>query len=175
MAVDEEPEIIVMSDSSCEDEPEPEPEPVVEPTEKMAALYCIDPKLNYLFGSNGEKGDMDAVSNNTEYISPDDPRLNYAIKKEDEITEDDVEVDKRDTISFMNVKSVEEGIIWYKNNFPKVPEELYPIMARWNWGDLSEVTKKDAKNDKKRVARGKKPKKCEGLTSKTGNFVIDFN
>jgi hypothetical protein len=169
MALDEEPEIVVLSDS---DEPEPEPEPV-KPTEKMAALYCVDPKLNYLFGSNGEQGDIDAVSNNVEYISYQDPRINYSIKQEDKIQEDD-EPDLRDSIGFMSVNSVDEGIAWYRNNFPKVPEELYPIMARWNWGDLKDLTKKDVKNDKKRVAKGKRSKKEYTFTRKTGNFVVDF-
>ena len=85
----------------------------------------------------------------------------------------EIEVDKRDSLSYMNVKSVEEGEEWYRQNFPKVPDELYAIMARWNWGDLQDVTKKSIKNDKKRISKGKKPKSV-AMTSKQGKFIVEF-
>ena len=47
-------------------------------------------------------------------------------------------------------------------------------MARWNWGDLSTLTKKDVKNDNKRIKKGKKPKQM-GLEVKRGTYKIDFN
>ena len=47
-------------------------------------------------------------------------------------------------------------------------------MARWNFGDLSQITKKDIKNDKKRVSRGKKPKVIQGLQIKKGPIVVKF-
>ena len=62
----------------------------------------------------------------------------------------------------------------YRQNFPQIPDDLYPIMARWNFGDLSLVTGKDVKNDKKRIARGKKAKMCKGLEVKTGPIVVKF-
>tara|TARA_R110000803_G_scaffold71894_1_gene135336 strand:- start:3 stop:494 length:492 start_codon:yes stop_codon:yes gene_type:complete len=162
-------------------EPEPEPEsidPIAEDAitnTGIKTIYTEDPKLNYLFGSQGVKGDMDAAQN--EIIMTGDNRIDYAIKEVTELdTEDNSqEIDKRDTISFMSVNSIDEGVEWYKQNFPKVPEELYPVMARWNWGDLNTITKKDVKNDKKRIKQGKKPKVCEGLTSKQGNFIVSFD
>ena len=72
----------------------------------------------------------------------------------------------------MSVNSVEEGEDWYKQNFPRIPEELYGMMSRWSFGDLSSVTKKSVKNDKKRVKKGKKPK--QGVEIKTGKFVVEF-
>ena len=74
----------------------------------------------------------------------------------------------------MNVKNVEEGADWYKKEFPKLPDDLCDIMARWNWGDLSTLTKKDVKNDNKRIKKGKKPKQM-GLEVKRGTYKIDFN
>ena len=106
-----------------------------------------------------------------------DERIDYAIKQVDGLDKEDdlpVELDKRDNLSYMNVNNIEEGVEWYKRNFPKVPDDLYPIMARWNWGDLSTLTKKDVKNDKKRVAKGKKPKNC-GFKMEKGNFVVKFD
>ena len=141
----------------------------------IRAIYTDDPKSNYLFGSNGVEKDLDSTNN--EIVMVGDERINYAIKQVDDLDKEEdlpVEVDKRDSLSYMNVKTIDEGVEWYKQNFPKVPEDLYPIMARWNWGDLSNLTKKDVKNDKKRVAKGKKPKNC-GFKMEKGNFVVKFD
>tara|TARA_B110000285_G_C14959882_1_gene531123 strand:+ start:444 stop:953 length:510 start_codon:yes stop_codon:yes gene_type:complete len=162
-----------------------EPEPAIDTIEPIAedaiaktgirAVYTEDPRMNYLFGSEGVKEDMDAAQN--EIIMVDDNRIDYAIKEVSGLDTEElpVELDQRDTVSFMSVNSIDEGIEWYKQNFPKVPEELYPVMARWNWGDLKDITKKDVKNDKKRIKQGKKPKVCDGLTSKQGNFIVSFD
>ena len=103
-----------------------------------------------------------------------DPSYCYNRDPIEPVAEDAIELDKRDNLSYMNVNNIEEGVEWYKRNFPKVPDDLYPIMARWNWGDLSTLTKKDVKNDKKRVAKGKKPKNC-GFKMEKGNFVVKFD
>ena len=161
-------------DSETNESIEPIAEDAIEKT-GISAVYTTDSKLNYLFGSQGVKEDMSAAQN--EIIMVDDNRIDYAIKEVSGLDKEDdlpAELDQRDTISYMSVNSIEEGIEWYKQNFPKVPEELYPIMARWNWGDLKDITKKDVKNNKKRIKQGKKSK-IEGLTSKSGNFVVDFN
>ena len=55
---------------------------------------------------------------------------------------------KQKKLSYMNVKNVEEGADWYKTEFPKLPDDLCDIMARWNWGELETLTKKKLKNDK---------------------------
>ena len=43
------------------------------------------------------------------------------------------------------MKTIEEGIEWYRTFDPKIPEEILPIMARWNWGNLATLTKKQIK------------------------------
>ena len=64
------------------------------------------------------------------------------------------------------------GIEWYRTHYPKMPEELLPIMARYNWGEP--ITKKAVKNEKKKLK--KKEQKIGGkLESKSGTFIIDFN
>ncbi len=65
--------------------------------------------------------------------------------------------DLQKTLSYLSVKSVEEGINWYRNQFPKLPEELLPLMARWNWGDLNNETKKSIKNKRKKQTKKQKP------------------
>ncbi len=168
-----------------EDLPEPELEelkrkaiePVdIEKTEKRALIVTDDPKLNYRFGSGGTDTDLEF-----DEVTP-LHKIDYNIVTEQEaekelnsdtkpIIEDSA--DKRNSLSYMSVACVEEGIEWYRANFPKVPEDLLPLMARWSFGDLSEVTKKSVKNDTKRVKQGKKPKQ-KGLEVKQGPFVLEF-
>lgn len=85
-------------------------------------------------------------------------------------------IDKRNSLSFINVKTLEEGEMWYRNNFPKLPDELCSVMARWNWGDLNQLTKKKVKNDKKKLQSGKvKRDEYYGMKLEKGNFVIKFD
>ncbi len=154
-----------------------EPEPEI--TSKYTMLYTDDAKANYLCGSKGYEKDMNVKEDEitkTDITTID--KYDYCIEvdlrknKDDEI--EYKEEDKRNSISFMSVNSIEEGIEWYRNNYPQMPEELLPLMARWNWGDLPTLTKKDIKNDNKRIKKGKKPKQM-GLEIKTGKFKIDFD
>ena len=85
---------------------------------------------------------------------------------------------KQKKLSYMNVKNVEEGADWYKKEFPKLPDDLCDIMARWNWGELDTLTKKKLKNDKKKIKSGKANKKTKqlyNLEAKQGNFVLRFD
>lgn len=85
---------------------------------------------------------------------------------------------KQKKLSYMKVKDVEEGSVWYRQEFPKLPDDLCDIMARWNWGELDTLTKKKLKNDKKKIKSGKANKKTKQLYNldiKRGDFVLDFN
>lgn len=80
-------------------------------------------------------------------------------------------------ISFLQIKEgdVDEGKNWYLNRFPKLPEPMAELMARYNWGDLKNQTKKKIKNDKKKAV--KKGKKYEPLAFKVeyGKFKVSFD
>ena len=143
-------------------------DPDIPNTGSYKLMVTDDSRCNYMCGSKGLDEDMKQQTAKTDYITPDDPSIDYNI-----VTEEKDEEDLRDSLSFMNVKTIEEGEVWYRKHFPKIPEDLYPIMARWNWGDLSTLTKKDVKNDKKRIKKGKKPKNC-GLEVKKGSFLVEF-
>ena len=154
---------------------------VVEKTEKCSAMLTDDPKLNYVFGSKGSEVDIEYKEITTVdkydygFVSKEEAEhdikeqvVDYTDMKENGVA------DKRKTLSYMSVDGVEQGIEWYRENFPKVPEDLYPLMARWSFGDLSTITKKDIKNDTKRLKQGKKAKKLTGLEVHKGNFVVEF-
>ena len=148
-------------------------EPVeIEATDKSAVMITDDPKCNYICGSKGTQEDLTKLRENWKLISSEG--VDYNLVTEAQRDHKENVMDKRDSLSYMSVNTVDEGIEWYRQNFPKVPEELLPMMARWNFGDLSLVTGKDVKNDKKRIERGKKPKMCGKLEVKKGNFVVEF-
>ena len=83
---------------------------------------------------------------------------------------------KQNQLSYLRVKTIEEGADWYRKEFPQLPDQICEIMARWNWGDLSQLTKKKVKNDKKKLEKGNtKTQKLYGLETKQGEFVIKFD
>lgn len=157
---------------------------------KNNMLYTDDEKANYICGlvkKDEVKGAEDLISVNKEYTHL--SKVDYQIKEiepepepeDDEIIDDNKDynenskndkVDPTKTLSFMNVKSVEEGIEWYRQHNPKIPEDLLPLMARWNWGDLSTITKKQVKNERKKKAK-KENKSLQIRRDKT--FVVEFN
>jgi len=81
--------------------------------------------------------------------------------------------DKQKTLSYLSVKSVEEGIEWYKKEFPKLPDELIPLMSRWNFGNLNEETKKSVRNNNKKLK--KKEQKQSGLKIVNKPILISFD
>tara|TARA_R110001632_G_scaffold196803_1_gene318933 strand:+ start:650 stop:1123 length:474 start_codon:yes stop_codon:yes gene_type:complete len=154
-----------------------EPEPEI--TSKYTMLFTDDNKANYICGSKGYENDMgvkedEITKTDITTIEKYDYSIEIDLRKNKEGEIEYKEDDKRNTISFMSVNSIEEGIEWYRSNYPLMPEELYPLMARWNWGDLGTLTKKDIKNDNKRIKKGKKPKQM-GLEVKTGTFKVEFD
>jgi hypothetical protein len=81
-------------------------------------------------------------------------------------------------LSFLQIQEgdVEAGIEFYKRHYPKVPDELIEIMARYNFGDLKYVTRKSIRNDAKKYAKKNKGKKnlCQGLTIKNEKTSVTF-
>ena len=146
-----------------------------EATENKAFFVTTDEKLNYCFGSAGVDKDIEykerVGTNNIDYNIVKQEEAVIDLREDTQPIMDD-RVDKRNSLSYMSVNSVAEGEEWYRQNFPKVPDDLYSLMARWSFGDLSEVTKKSVKNKKKKDL--KKNKKPEGLQVEKGNFVVTF-
>lgn len=122
-----------------------------------------DEKLNYVCGTNQEK----------EYANSD--MYDYHVSAEtlnSKRTDGKTPHKNGVPYSFLQVKNELDGIEWYRTHYPKIPEELLPIMARYNWGEP--ITKKAVKNEKKKL--NKKTQKIGGkLEVNTGSFIVDFN
>lgn len=81
-------------------------------------------------------------------------------------------------ISFLSIKEgdVERGKEWYLRNDPKLPDDIAELMARYSWGDLKDMTKKDAKNKRKKLSKkGKNILDDNKLEVKKGSFKIAFD
>ena len=72
-------------------------------------------------------------------------------------------------ISFLQIKTEEEGVEWYKQHYPQIPDDLLPVIARYHWGEP--MTKKGLKNERKKII--KKAEK-QGIQVKKGGFVVKF-
>ena len=135
----------------------------------VAQVESDDPSTQYTFvdiNNPSKKNYNEMLSIDT--IDYDIPRDEDAIRKGH----------KEDLpISFLTIKDgeVDLGKTWYMKKFPKLPEPMAELMARYNWGDLKYQTKKKIKNDKKKCI--KKGKKYEPLAFKikTGKFVVHFD
>ena len=81
--------------------------------------------------------------------------------------------------SFLQIKEgkVKKGIDWYRRHYPKVPDELIEIMARYNFGDLKYATRKSVRNDAKKYRKKfkKDPYIAQGLTISKGPYVVRFD
>lgn len=75
-------------------------------------------------------------------------------------------------ISFLQIDNEIDGIEWYRKHYPKLPDELLPVIARYNWGEP--ITKKAVKNERKKFNK-KLNKENNKLIRKTGNFIVEFN
>ena len=108
-------------------------------------------------------------SGNKVLYNESDEKLNYICGKNEEKEYADLE--KMDYFVSADTLNELDGIEWYRKHYPKIPEELLPVVARYNWGEP--ITKKAVKNEKKKLK--KKEQKMDGLKCKTGSFVIDFS
>ena len=55
-------------------------------------------------------------------------------------------------------------------NYPRIPDDLIPIIARYHWGEP--ITKKGIRNEKKKII--KKGKEQKGLQIKKGPVFVEF-
>ena len=148
---------------------------VVKKAPGRVQMNFSDPKLNFVCGTTGKDNDLDNTLISSDCINygittdkiqttnvetfelPPEPSL-----LEPEPALDEVEhnfnglEESRKNLGYFQVKSIEEGMKWYKDMDNKIPDCLLPLMARWSFGDLSTITKKQAKNQhKKAVKKGK--------------------
>ena len=71
---------------------------------------------------------------------------------------------------------MDKGKAWYLSNDPKLPDDIAELMARYSWGDLKHMTKKDAKNRRKKLnKKGKDILDDDKFHFKKGKFIVSFD
>ena len=81
-------------------------------------------------------------------------------------------------LSFMQIKEgdVEAGAQWYRDHYPKIPDELIDIMARYNFGDLKYATRKSIRNEaKKHKKKTGKPPQLGLEVKNDGPYFVHFD
>jgi hypothetical protein len=73
-------------------------------------------------------------------------------------------------LSFLQIKTEDEGIEWYAKHHPKIPTDLLPIIARYHWGEP--ITKKGIKNEKKKI---QKALTQQGLHISNKPHIVSFD
>lgn len=154
---------------------------------KVDIIDCLEnyaknqvPSLIAQISSDDPKACFDIVNidkpadKNIFYDGVDLGKMDYCIPRDKEAIDKGIQEDM--PVSFLQIKEgeIEKGTSWYLQRFPKLPDSMAEMMARYNWGDLKYQTKKKIKNDKKKLS--KKGKKYEPLAFKIerGSFTIDF-
>ena len=152
-----------------------------------------DPRHNKRCGKENVFQAKNETNGNTYLINPTDDKMSYTIgtgieKEMTDISKYDFEVPAEVLnegrsdgkkihkeglpLSFIQIKSEEEGVEWYKIHYPKIPDDLLPIIARYHWGDP--ITKKSVKNEKKKL-RKKQQKTMGGLIHKRAEEGKSFS
>lgn len=131
-------------------------------------IITQDPLANYVCGKVKDE-DMN------ELVSGDMCDYGMVNKKIIDKPEELEKVDSRKNLSYYQVNSVEEGIEWYRKLDSRIPEELLPLFSRYNFGDLSTMTKKQIRNENKKKKKKKiDPKITIDYAEKDKPFVVRF-
>ena len=131
-------------------------------------IQLIDNRNNMLSYTCGS-----ADETKNEYTSLDAYDYHVSAETLNKLRSDKKEVHKDGVpMSFLQITNEIDGIDWYRNHYPKLAEELLPVIARYHWGEP--ITKKAVKNERKKFNK-KLDKEKNKIIRKSGNFVLDFN
>ena len=132
----------------------------------------LDPKLNYFISQKIKEKDINDMA-----VPLDEDMLDYSISAEQlNSCRTDGTTPHKDPlpISFINIKSEEEGLLWYRKNYPKIPDDLLPIIARYHWG--ANINKSTIKKEKKKNKKKDTPKGLEIKRRDPNNpFLVKFD
>tara|TARA_R110000824_G_scaffold333455_2_gene520055 strand:+ start:309 stop:842 length:534 start_codon:yes stop_codon:yes gene_type:complete len=119
----------------------------------------IDRRLSYVLGKAEMKPLLSTIDKYDYQISAETLNKSSKVKHTEGLP-----------LSFIQIKNENEGIEWYAKNFPKLPDELLPIIARYHWG--APITKKGLKKEKKKIEHKLQKK---GITIQNKPVVVKFD
>lgn len=147
------------------------------------AIMTDDPRLNYIVVPKPED---DSFEKDTEGCGLASNTVMTPLEKYDyyvPLPESEKEKGIHKTplpASFLQIKEgdVKAGIEWYRSHYPKVPDDLIEIMARYNFGDLKYATRKSIRNGAKKYKKKNNnmtPPLIKGLIVKNEKHIITFD
>ena len=101
-------------------------------------IFSNDNRLNYTFIKKEELEDEERGTRLPEWLDRDKIDYDVVVKKVEETEDYTVGMGKLDETlpaSYCGIKTLEEGIEWYKHKYPDYPDDFIEILARYQWGE----------------------------------------
>lgn len=129
-------------------------------------IACNDARFNYVFSQEQSIKDFEQTE---EVITLD--QYDYSVKR-DQGT--DTKLPGIVPVSMIQASSSLETMEeWYRQKHPELPDEYWGIMARYSTGQ--QLTKKDTKNELKKMKKKKNKKAPVGMSVAYGQYEISFD
>ena len=137
-------------------------------------IQSNDSRLNYCFIKKDQLEDkVDLRPVLPDWLDKDLIDYDIVVKKEDDDDNHTVGMGKLDTTlpaSYCAIKSVEDGIEWYRQKHPELPEAFYEVIANYTWGK-----KEEKKDDPVKKAKKKRKNRAQQLKISKGKFEVKFD
>jgi len=140
-------------------------------------VKCNDSRLDYCFI---KKDQLEESVNKRpvmrEWLDKDLIDYDIVVKKEEDDDQHTVGMGKlSETLpsSYCSIKTVEEGISWYRQKYPQLPDSFYEIIARYTWGKDNDDQVEKSPEVKK--PRRKRKNRHQQLKISKGNFKVTFD
>ena len=107
------------------------------PLTEPVILHTTDERANFIIGSMGEELDMKRKMYDDRY-RPEYDRFDYNIANENnkEISDIGNKHDHTPPMSFFAIDNVADGIAWYQDKYPEMPDLVIETCARQQWGTI---------------------------------------
>ena len=137
-------------------------------------IQSNDSRLNYCFIKKDQLEDkVDLRPVLPDWLDKDLIDYDIVVKKEKDDDSHTVGMGKLDTTlpsSYCAIKTVEDGIAWYRQKHPELPEAFYQVIANYTWGK-----KDEKKDDPVKKAKKKRKNRAQQLRISKGNFSVKFD
>ena len=136
-------------------------------------VISSDSRLNYCFIKKDQLEDnVNLRPALPEWLDKDLIDYDIVVKKEDDDDNFTVGMGKLDTTlpaSYCAIKNVEDGIAWYQQKHPELPDAFYEVIANYTWG-------KNTPNEEtpKKTAKKKRQNRAQKLKVSKGKFEVKF-
>ena len=138
-------------------------------------IQSNDSRLNYCFIKKDQledKADLRPVL--PEWLDKDLIDYDIVVKKEKDDDSHTVGMGKLDTTlpsSYCAIKTVEDGIAWYRQKHPNLPDAFYEVIANYTWGKKED----EKKDDPVKKVKKKRKNRAQQLRISKGNFQVQFD